>query len=380
MCSKNPIDIIWKDQPQAPAAPIELHPIGFAGELAKDKLARLATAIGKDGATHAVLTDPSSIAWAFNIRGGDVPHTPLALGFAILAADGSHQLFMDKRKFSRQVAAYLTQLAALHEPGEFEAAIVALAKGGAKIALDPVLAADKLRMLIEDNGGTVIAAPDPARIPRATKNQARSTARAAHRRDGAAWQAVVLAGAANPAARRDRSRHQAGGDAPADRRGNEMLLRRFLRHHFRRRPERRHHALPRPRHQPQAAGWRAVPARFRRAVSGRHHRHHRTVPIGQPTEDARTLHAGAERHDRHFQLRFPAGTRGSEIDAVARMALWKHGCDFAHGTGQRAGSIWPCMRAAAHRPHRHRKAARGMMLSNEPGYYKKVPTASASRT
>ncbi|RVC01139.1 aminopeptidase P family protein, partial [Mesorhizobium sp. M7A.F.Ca.AU.001.01.1.1] len=138
---KNPIDIIWKDQPDAPVAPVELHPIGFAGELAKDKLARLAAAIAKDGATHAVLTDPSSIAWAFNIRGGDVPHTPLALGFAILAADGSHQLFMDKRKFSRQVAAYLTQLAEPHEPGEFEAAITALAKSGAKIALDPVLAA-----------------------------------------------------------------------------------------------------------------------------------------------------------------------------------------------------------------------------------------------
>ncbi|RVA85748.1 aminopeptidase P family protein, partial [Mesorhizobium sp. M7A.F.Ca.US.006.04.2.1] len=142
---KNPIDIIWKDQPDAPVAPVELHPIGFAGELAKDKLARLAAAIAKDGATHAVLTDPSSIAWAFNIRGGDVPHTPLALGFAILAADGSHQLFMDKRKFSRQVAAYLTQLAEPHEPGEFEAAITALAKSGAKIALDPVLAADRLR-------------------------------------------------------------------------------------------------------------------------------------------------------------------------------------------------------------------------------------------
>ncbi|RUZ48354.1 aminopeptidase P family N-terminal domain-containing protein, partial [Mesorhizobium sp. M7A.F.Ca.US.007.01.1.1] len=128
---KNPIDIIWKDQPDAPVAPVELHPIGFAGELAKDKLARLAAAIAKDGATHAVLTDPSSIAWAFNIRGGDVPHTPLALGFAILAADRSHQLFMDKRKFSRQVAAYLTQLAEPHEPGEFEAAITALAKSGA---------------------------------------------------------------------------------------------------------------------------------------------------------------------------------------------------------------------------------------------------------
>ena len=77
----NPIDIIWKDQPEPPLAPVEIHPIGFAGELAKDKLARLAAAIAKEGATHAVLTDPSSIAWAFNIRGGDVPHTPLALGF-----------------------------------------------------------------------------------------------------------------------------------------------------------------------------------------------------------------------------------------------------------------------------------------------------------
>ena len=72
----------------------------------------------KDGATHAVLTDPSSIAWAFNIRGGDVPHTPLALGFAILAADGLHQLFMDQRKLSIAPSAYLTQLAEPPSPAD----------------------------------------------------------------------------------------------------------------------------------------------------------------------------------------------------------------------------------------------------------------------
>ncbi|TIV05323.1 MAG: aminopeptidase P family protein, partial [Mesorhizobium sp.] len=83
--------------------------------------------------------------------------------------------------------AYLTQLADLHDPGEFEAEIVELAKNGARIALDPVLAAEKLRMLTEDNGGTVVLAADPARIPRATKNQAEiAGSRAAHRRDGAA--------------------------------------------------------------------------------------------------------------------------------------------------------------------------------------------------
>ena len=112
--AENPVDAIWDDQPALPLEPVEIHPIAFAGELARDKLARLAAAIEKDGATHAILTDPSSIAWAFNIRGNDVPHTPLALGFAILAADGKHRLFMAGKKFSRTVAAYLTQLADLH--------------------------------------------------------------------------------------------------------------------------------------------------------------------------------------------------------------------------------------------------------------------------
>ncbi len=183
----NPIDALWHDQPKPPLAPVEIHPIAYAGELAKDKLARLAAAIAKEGATHAVLTDPSSIAWAFNIRGGDVPHTPLALGFAVLAAEGPHLLFMDKRKLPIKTEAYLTQLADLRAPGNLEAEIVALAKAGAKIALDPVLAAEKLKMLVIENGGAVITAADPARIPRATKNQAEiAGTRAAHRRDGAA--------------------------------------------------------------------------------------------------------------------------------------------------------------------------------------------------
>ena len=90
--------VVGRPTGAAARQPVEIHPIEFAGELAKDKLARLAAAIAKEGATHAVLTDPSSLAWAFNIRGGDVPHTPLALGFAVLAAEGQHLLFIDKRK------------------------------------------------------------------------------------------------------------------------------------------------------------------------------------------------------------------------------------------------------------------------------------------
>ncbi|MBZ9807548.1 aminopeptidase P family protein [Mesorhizobium sp. BR1-1-9] len=373
----NPIDIIWKDQPDAPVAPVELHPIGFAGELAKDKLARLAAAIGKEGATHAVLTDPSSIAWAFNIRGGDVPHTPLALGFAVLAADGSHQLFMDSRKFSRQVAAYLTQLADLREPGEFEAAVVALAKSGAKIALDPVLAADKLRMLVEDNGGEVIVAPDPARIPRATKNQAEINGScAAHRRDGAAvakllcWLDRQKPGSLDEIAvvtRLEETRRQTGEETQMPLRDvsfdtisgagpNGAIM---------------HYRVSRATSRKLQAGELFLldsGAQYQDGTTDIT----RTVPIGQPTEEMRERFTLVLKGMIGIStLRFPAGTRGSEIDAVARMALWKHGCDFAHGTGHGVGSY-----LAVHEgPQRiartgTEKLLEGMMLSNEPGYYK----------
>jgi len=374
---KNPIDIIWKDQPEPPRAPVELQELNFAGELAKDKLARLASAIQKDGATHAVLTDPSSIAWAFNIRGGDVPHTPLALGFAILAADGKHQLFMDQRKFPRQVAAYLTQLADLHDPDEFEAAIVELAKGGARIALDPALAADKLRMLAEDNGGTVVLAADPARIPRATKNQAEiAGSRAAHRRDGAAvakllcWLDRQKPGSLDEIAvvtKLEEVRRQTGEETQMPLRDvsfdtisgagpNGAIM---------------HYRVSRATSRKLESG-----ELFLLDSGGQYQDGTtditRTVPIGQPTEEMRERFTLVLKGMIGIStLRFPAGTRGSEIDAVARMALWKHGCDFAHGTGHGVGSY-----LAVHEgPQRiartgTEKLLAGMMLSNEPGYYK----------
>ncbi|ESX89811.1 aminopeptidase P family protein [Mesorhizobium sp. LSHC412B00] len=374
---RNPIDIIWKDQPAPPVAPVEIHPIGFAGELAKDKLARLVAAIGKEGATHAVLTDPSSIAWAFNIRGGDVPHTPLALGFAIPAADGKHQLFMDQRKFSRTVAAYLTQLADLHEPGEFEAAVVTLAKGGAKIALDPVLAAEKLRMLVEDNGGAFVSAADPARIPRATKNQAEiAGSRAAHRRDGAAvakllcWLERQKPGTLDEitvVTKLEEVRRQTGEETQMPLRDvsfdtisgsgpNGAIM---------------HYRVSRATNRELANGELFLldsGAQYQDGTTDIT----RTVPIGQPTEEMRERFTLVLKGMIGIStLRFPAGTRGSEIDAVARMALWKHGCDFAHGTGHGVGSY-----LAVHEgPQRiartgTEKLLAGMMLSNEPGYYK----------
>ncbi|MDQ2634219.1 MAG: aminopeptidase P family protein [Pseudomonadota bacterium] len=375
--ASNPIDGLWTDRPAAPLAPVDIHPIEFAGELAKDKLARLAAVIAGDGATHAVLTDPSSLAWVFNIRGADVPHTPLALGFCVLAAEGPHLLFMDKRKLPMKTEAYLTQLADLRPPSALEGDIVALAKGGARIALDPVLAADRLRTLITDNGGAVVTAPDPARIPRATKNSAEiAGARAAHRRDGAAvakllcWLdaqapdtldeiAVVtkleemrrITGDETQMPLREISFGTIAGAGP-----NGAVI---------------HYHVSQATNRPLRNG-----ELFLLDSGGQYQDGTtditRTVPIGQPTDEMRTRYTLVLKGLIQISmLRFPAGVRGSEIDAVARLALWKAGLDYAHGTGHGVGSYLSVHEG----PQRLSKTGTekllaGMILSDEPGYYK----------
>ncbi|WP_353645459.1 aminopeptidase P family protein [Mesorhizobium sp. WSM2239] len=374
---RNPIDQLWQDRPKPPLAPVEIHPIAFAGDLAKEKLARLAAAIEKQKATHAVLTDPSSIAWAFNIRGSDVPHTPLALGFAILAADGAHQLFMDKRKLPTEPEAYLTQLADLRAPGGLESAVVELARSGAAVSLDPVLAAERLRALVEDNGGTVISAPDPARIPRATKNKAEiQGARAAHRRDGAAiakmlcWLDAQTPGTIDEIAtvsRLEEIRRSVGEETQMPLRDvsfstisgsgpNGAIM---------------HYRVSRATNRKLGNGELFLldsGAQYQDGTTDIT----RTIPVGQPTEEMRERYTLVLKGMIGISLlRFPAGTRGADIDAIARLALWRHGLDYAHGTGHGVGSY-----LAVHEgPQRIAKTGtekllEGMILSNEPGYYK----------
>ncbi|RFC68208.1 MULTISPECIES: aminopeptidase P family protein [Mesorhizobium] len=374
---QNPIDAIWKDRPRPPLGAVTLQPNELAGELARDKLARLAEAVAKQGADYAVLTDPSSIAWAFNIRGADVPHTPLALGFAVIAAKGPHLLFIDERKLGIEAEAYLTQLADLRAPDSLEGEIAKLAKAGSRISLDPVLAADRLRMIVEGNGGKVVEAADPARLPRATKKEAElAGSRAAHRRDGAAvvrflcWLDAQQPGTIDEitaVTRLEEARHRVGeetqralkdvsfetisGSGP-----NGAII---------------HYRVSR------ASNRQLGKDELFLLDSGAQYQDGttditRTIAIGTPSDEMR------ERFTLVLQglmaisrLRFPPGTRGSDLDAFARYALWQHGFDYAHGTGHGVGSY-----LAVHEgPQRLAKTGTeklltGMILSNEPGYYK----------
>ena len=375
--AKNAVDEIWDDQPAGPLEPVDIQPLNYAGELAKDKLARIAGSLKAEGATHTILTDPSSLAWTFNIRGRDVPHTPLALGFAAISADGQHLLFMDKRKLPRTTEAYLTQLSDIRPPSSLESEIAALAKAGAKVGLDQSLAAEKLRLIVEENGGTVVSFADPARLPRATKNDAElAGTRNAHRRDGAAvsrfvrWIETRPPGSVDEIAAvtalencrtetgkelqmplRDISFDTISGAGP-----NGAII------HYR---------------VTTATNRTLGPGELYLVDSGAQYQDGttditRTLPIGEPTMEMRERYTLVLKGMIQISmLRFPPGTRGADIDAFARAALWKAGLDYAHGTGHGVGSFLSVHEG----PQRIAKSGTeklmpGMILSNEPGYYK----------
>ncbi len=375
--AENPISLLWDERPSPPSEPVTIQPNALAGAMAQDKLAGLSEALEAEDATHFVLTDPSSVAWAFNIRGGDVPHTPLALCFALLAREGLPTLFIDERKLAIEPRAYLTQLADLSPAEALEEKLAGLARGGARIGLDPVLAPDRLRALIEDEGGTVVLMPDPARIPRATKNAGEiAGTRAAHRRDGTAlvrflcWLDSQKAGSLDEIAAvssLEEFRRVAGEQAQMPLRDvsfatiagagpNGAIM---------------HYRVSRGTNRRLSDGELFLldsGAQYQDGTTDVT----RTVAIGRPTDEMRERFTLVLKGMINISiLRFPAGTRGSDIDAIARLALWKRGLDYAHGTGHGVGSF-----LAVHEgPQRIARTGTerlrtGMILSNEPGYYK----------
>ncbi len=372
----NPIDQIWKDQPAPPVGNITIQPLELAGKTAHDKLAELRDAMVKGRADATVLTDPSSLAWTFNIRGSDVPHTPVPLGFAIIRAIGDPIVFLDERKLPIKTRAYLTQLAEILPPENLPAALIEIA-AGKSIALDPSLAAEKLRRLVIDASGTVIDLQDPCRMPRALKNDIeRQGARAAHRRDGAGmasflkWydaqepgsldeisaavkleECRVAAGEANQMPLLDVSFPSISSTGP-----NGAI------NHYRVTTD---------------SNLRLQPGELFLLDSGGQYRDGttditRTLPVGNVSDEyKRRFTLVLKGMIAISMLRFPKGTKGSEIDAFARTALWSAGLDYAHGTGHGVGSYLSVHEG----PQRIAKVGvtplePGMILSNEPGYYK----------
>ena len=181
----NPIDAIWTDRPAAPQGAVKRHPPRLAGQSAKKKLARIATALGKADAFF--VSDPHAVAWAFNIRGADVSHTPLPLAFALIPREGKPRLYIEAAKLNAATRAYLEDYAEVDEPTGLESDLERLGQEHRRVLFDAATVPVKLTRLLKETGGTPEIGQDPTALMKARKNDAElEGSRAAHLRDGAA--------------------------------------------------------------------------------------------------------------------------------------------------------------------------------------------------
>src|SRR5689334_19839830 len=369
----NPIDSIWTERPQPPMAPVAVHDARFAGEAEAEKLGRIREEIGKSGTDALVLSDSHAVAWTFNIRGADVAHTPLPLSYALVPKDGRPTVFIDHRKLSNATRDHLEQSADVREPDQLTPQLTALAKSGSTIALDGATAADALSRLIASAGGKPLRGNDPVALLKAVKNTTEiAGTRTAHQRDAVAlarflaWiDREAFKGALTEidtvealetfrrqtGALKDVSFPTIAGTGP-----NGAIV---------------HYRVTRKSNR------RIVPGDLLLIDSGAQYEDGttdvtRTIAIGKPTEEMRDRFTRVLRgHMAIARAIFPDGTTGAQLDTLARQYLWQAGIDFEHGTGHGVGSYLSVHEG----PARISKLGttplkRGMILSNEPGYYK----------
>ena len=370
----NPVDAVWIDQPPAPIGVVHPHDMAYAGRSAEDKRTALGESLTTAGVEAAVLTMPDSIAWLLNVRGGDVPHTPLPLSFAIVRKDGSVDLFIDPRKLAPGLTEYLGNGVAVQPPADFGAALEALGKEGARVQAEESSAASYVFDRLGEGGATVVNAQDPCALPKACKNDVEiDGARHAHVRDGAAV-SRFLAWFAERAPAGGLTEIGAADKLRAFRYENELIRDLSFRTISGSGPNGAivHYSVSAETDREIGAGELYLVDSGAQYLDGTTDIT-RTVAVGEPTEEMRDRFTRVLKgHIAIACVRFPKGTHGGQLDTLARNALWQAGLDFDHGTGHGVGSYLSVHEG----PQRISKAGSsvplqpGMIVSNEPGYYK----------
>jgi Xaa-Pro aminopeptidase len=367
----NPIDALWSDRPAPPAGQVSLRDIKLAGESASDKLKRIRAEMGKLRADMLVVSDPQNVAWAFNIRGADVAHTPLPLAFALIPRAGRPALYVDERKLDNDVRHALEEFTDLRAPDSLAHDLGQLKDK--TVRLDQASAADALSRLVADHGGKPARGADPITLMKSVKNYAEiAGSRAAHKRDGVAMVRFLAwlereapsgqlteidAVAALESFRRDTgalkdiSFPTIAGSGP-----NGAIV------HYR---------------VTQASNRTIGSNELFLVDSGAQYEDGttdvtRTVVVGAGTDEMRDRFTRVLKgHIAIATAVFPEGTSGAQLDPLARTALWQAGLDFDHGTGHGVGSYLSVHEGPARISKLgHVALRRGMILSNEPGYYK----------
>ncbi len=372
----NPIDESWDDRPDKPLAKINPHGTQYAGQSSEEKRLAIGEALGKRGGDAIVLAQPASIAWLLNIRGGDVSHSPLPLSRVVLNSDGTAGLFVDERKVTPALKAHLGNSITIRDEDNLAAALAELGKAGKTVEADAGTAPAWVFERLTEAGATVKRFADPCVLPRAKKNMVeREGARQAHIRDGVAVSKFLCwLETAGPTGEHDEISVAKQLEAF---RCEDALLRDIS-------------FTTISAVGPNAAfPHYSVDTNSNRKLemngiylvdSGGQYPDGttditRTVVIGAPTDEMKDRFTRVLKgHIGISSCRFPEGTAGGQLDILARHALWQAGLNFNHGTGHGVGSYLGVHEGphsiAAHKKAMDAPLAEGMIVSNEPGYYR----------
>ena len=374
----NPIDTVWSNQPARPLAPAFALDLRHAGIGSAVKRQEVGTAIAENGAAFTVLSAPDSIAWLLNMRGGDIPNTPVALCYAVVARDGGVKLFIDQRMLSPGLLEAFDDDITIYLPEDLGVVLDTLGTSGHRVLGDPATAPSWISNRLDSAGAAIIHAGDPCGPLKACKNQTElEGACAAHVRDGASL-CRFLAWLARTAPDGGVSEISAAERLYDCRSGNDLF-----------------HGVS--FETISAAGSNGAIVHYRVDKNSNTMLAPGSVYLVDSgaqyldgtTDVTRTVWIadvestpGKEVRDRFTRVlkghiavataRFPAGTSGGQLDTLARSALWQAGLDYDHGTGHGVGSFLGVHEG----PQRISKQGAsvafqpGMIVSNEPGYYK----------
>ncbi len=370
----NPVDAIWPDRPPRPASPLFAQPIQLAGKASEEKIDEVAAWLRSADIDATVFIALDSIAWLFNIRSSDIAVAPLGYAFAICRRDGTCDLFVDEAKLGREVRYHLGNRVSLAPYDDFYAALGGM--GGQRVSIDPELSPIAIEQLLTAAGASVREIRDPTQLPKQIKNPVEIEGmRQAHIRDGAAVTRFL---------------HWLSIEGPRGKQTELSAAERLTA--FRRELDGFHSVSfepisaadangARPHYWPTAASNRAIQADSVYLIdSGGQYFDGttdvtRTVAIGRPRSEVRDRYTRVLKgHIAIARAIFPEGTLGSRLDPLARLALWEAGLDYSHGTGHGVGHFLNVHEGPNHLPASPRPGETGieagMILSNEPGYYK----------
>ncbi|EDN56141.1 Xaa-Pro aminopeptidase [Vibrio antiquarius] len=372
--TNNPIDELWHDRPAPVVSDVRLMPTEAVGQSSESKRQEIAQLVKKAGADSAVITALDSICWLLNVRGLDVSRLPVLLSHAILHSDSSVEYFLEPARLPADFDAHVGTGVTVHHPEALQSRLEAMT--GKKVLVDPAISNAWFKLVLQNSGASVIAAADPCLMPKAAKNSVEIAGmKACHIRDGVAmskflcWlDAEVAAGNLHDEATladkleafrsEDPTLMDLSFDTISAAGGNAAMC------HY------NHENQPEP-------GKLELNTLYLVDSGGQYLDGTtditRTIAIGQPSSEMKKQFTLALKgHIGVARARFPKGTRGYQIDTLARQHLWAEGYDYDHGTGHGVGHFLSVHEGPASISKKQIDVplTEGMVLSNEPGYYR----------